>query len=57
MNIEASACIGSGQAASVPQKAKDDVGLIRTDAPEGSRFRVYRVNHSATTPLNVDCLV
>ncbi|KAF5493720.1 hypothetical protein CGCF413_v010603 [Colletotrichum fructicola] len=29
-----------------------DTGLIRTDAPEGSRFRVYRVNHSATVPID-----
>ena len=27
-----------------------DVGLIRTDAPEGTRFLVLRDNHSATTP-------
>ncbi|WDK14427.1 hypothetical protein CGRA01v4_05708 [Colletotrichum graminicola] len=32
------------------KRQRVDVGLIRTDAPEGSRFRVYRVNHSATTP-------
>ena len=29
---------------------KDDVGQIRTDAPEGTRFLVLRDNHSATTP-------
>ena len=28
-----------------------DVGQIRTDAPEGTRFLVLRDNHSATTPL------
>jgi hypothetical protein len=30
---------------------KDDVGRIRTYAPEGTRFLVLRDNHSATTPL------
>ena len=30
----------------------DDAGLIRTDAPEGTRFLVLRDNHSATTPFN-----
>ena len=29
---------------------KDDVGRIRTYAPEGTRFLVLRDNHSATTP-------
>jgi hypothetical protein len=29
---------------------KIDVGQIRTDAPEGTRFLVLRDNHSATTP-------
>ncbi|KAF0316187.1 hypothetical protein GQ607_016556, partial [Colletotrichum asianum] len=33
-------------------KRYHDTGLIRTDAPEGSRFRVYRVNHSATVPID-----
>ena len=30
--------------------AKNDVGRIRTYAPEGNRFQVCRDNHSATTP-------
>ena len=34
------------------QDKKDDVGQIRTDAPEGTRFLVLRDNHSATTPRN-----
>ena len=29
---------------------KNDVGRIRTYAPEGTRFLVLRDNHSATTP-------
>ena len=37
------------------QKKDDlDVGLIRTDAPEGIRFLVLRDNHSATTPGDVN---
>ena|SRR5690242_16668577 len=32
---------------------KDDVGRIRTYAPEGTRFLVLRDNHSATTPMVV----
>ena len=31
---------------------KYDVGQIRTDAPEGTRFLVLRDNHSATTPID-----
>ena len=30
--------------------AKNDIGQIRTDAPEGTRFLVLRDNHSATMP-------
>jgi hypothetical protein len=33
------------------RKKKDDVGRIRTYAPEGTRFLVLRDNHSATTPM------
>ncbi|KAF2013457.1 hypothetical protein BU24DRAFT_424471 [Aaosphaeria arxii CBS 175.79] len=39
--------------ASPPNNSKKkelDVGQIRTDAPEGTRFLVLRDNHSATTP-------
>jgi hypothetical protein len=35
----------------VKDYATADVGQIRTDAPEGTRFLVLRDNHSATTPL------
>lgn len=39
------------QGAKENQKVKVyDVGQIRTDAPEGTRFLVLRDNHSATTP-------
>jgi hypothetical protein len=38
-------------------KQKDDVGRIRTCAPEGTRFLVLRDNHSATTPMDVLDLV
>jgi hypothetical protein len=34
------------------QKQKVDIGQIRTDAPEGTRFLVLRDNHSATMPFN-----
>jgi hypothetical protein len=33
------------------QKQKTDIGQIRTDAPEGTRFLVLRDNHSATMPF------
>jgi hypothetical protein len=32
---------------------KHDIGQIRTDAPEGTRFLVLRDNHSATMPFDV----
>ncbi|KAF2271603.1 uncharacterized protein EI97DRAFT_264054 [Westerdykella ornata] len=39
---------------SVQRTARFDVGQIRTDAPEGTRFLVLRDNHSATTPLRMN---
>ena len=36
-----------------PKNVLIDVGQIRTDAPEGTRFLVLRDNHSATTPVLV----
>ena len=45
---------GAGAVAAEKKDAKkakkDDIGVIRTHAPDGNRFLVDRLNHSATTP-------
>ncbi len=45
--------IGLFRFSRVLSRQKDDVGRIRTYAPEGTRFLVLRDNHSATTPMVV----